>query len=150
MRTLDAKLLSQDRALELQRAVKAAEQRRWRANNPERWQEIVRKGRKKWREKHPEQEREAQRVCKERARRALLALFGNACVQCGFSDWRALQLDHINSDGSGDPHRRWRAHKLKRWVIENPEEAHAKYCLLCGNCNWVKVRESADRPRRYY
>lgn len=31
-----------------------------------------------------------------------LSKLGNQCIACGFTDKRALQIDHINSDGKID------------------------------------------------
>ena len=59
------------------------------------------------------------------------------CQRCGFSDMRALSIDHIN--GGGVKHKK----KLKllgfdfyRWLIKNnyPEG----YQVLCMNCQWIK------------
>ena len=37
-----------------------------------------------------------------RQRRAILELLGGKCVQCAFSDYRALQVDHIDGGGYKD------------------------------------------------
>src|SRR6266446_5698640 len=34
-----------------------------------------------------------------RIRREVIEHLGGKCVHCGFSDYRALQVDHINGDG---------------------------------------------------
>ncbi len=60
-----------------------------------------------------------------------------ACVKCGFSDIRALSIDHI--EGNGTAHRK----TLKRgglsfykWLVDNklPEG----YQTLCMNCQFIK------------
>lgn len=69
-------------------------------------------------------------------RMKVFELLGGKCVQCGETDWRCLQIDHIN--GGGCKH-----HKLKQtWgvmidVINDPDRK-SKYQLLCANCNWKK------------
>lgn len=60
---------------------------------------------------------------------------GARCVDCGFSDIRALQIDHVNGGGS---HER----KMKgsnRFTYKNAlEDISGKYQVLCANCNWIK------------
>lgn len=76
--------------------------------------------------------------------KALNAL-GSKCFTCGFSDYRALQIDHKNSDGP--KHRKssnWS--KLYKEVIGGSEG----FTLLCANCNWIKraeKKEAIGRPR---
>lgn len=72
-------------------------------------------------------------------RRALLDALGGKCVQCGFADERALQVDHINGGGKQvDPYRSTMAFYTK--VVANPGE----YQLLCANCNWIKKHEREE------
>ena len=35
-------------------------------------------------------------------RKEMIKLLGNTCIKCGFSDIRALQVDHINGGGSNE------------------------------------------------
>lgn len=75
-----------------------------------------------------------------RKRREILEFLGGICVHCGFSDSRALQVDHIEGGGnkerkevaprSGGPG----ASTLWNLVHASPE----KYQLLCANCNMIK------------
>lgn len=68
------------------------------------------------------------------------------CIKCGFTDVRALGLDHINNDGI--LHKRtinaktprgvsgtlvYRDLKKKGWPIG--------YQILCYNCNWIKYMD---------
>lgn len=62
---------------------------------------------------------------------------GGRCCQCGFDDWRALQVDHVN--GGGRAHRQrnggwsyWIS--ILRAVLANTGE----YQLLCANCHMIK------------
>ena len=83
-------------------------------------------------------------ACREkgnRARRKLLFLLGNKCTLCGFSDWRALQVDHINGGGSHE--RRGYGHSpsaLKARILDDVIKAdhERRYQILCANCNWIK------------
>lgn len=67
-------------------------------------------------------------------RQQILDLFGNKCAVCGFSDPRALQIDHIHGGGY-----RQRQHinvlKIYRHILEVKGEG---YQLLCANCNQIK------------
>lgn len=74
-------------------------------------------------------------------RKELLKLAGGIeCKSCGFQDWRALQIDHINGNGRKDDSIRKNQVKFKRDVIENPN----KYQVLCANCNWIKRYENNE------
>jgi hypothetical protein len=81
-------------------------------------------------------------------RQELLDFLGGKCVRCGFTDYRALQIDHIN--GGGGIHLKsigYSQSKLGQDVRAFPE----KYQLLCANCNWIKRDEEGEtgRPRKY-
>ena len=86
---------------------------------------------------------------KRRLRRrvgALLAL-GGKCVRCGFdSDYRALQLDHINSDGFKDNKKYWQLQqRIYAEIIDGKHKD--KYQILCANCNWIKRYELEEHSR---
>ena len=78
---------------------------------------------------------------------ALYKLLGSVCKHCGFSDKRALQIDHINGDGyltnwrSGAKHGRLRF-AFKR-LLSDPEIS-TKLQILCANCNWIKRVENKE------
>jgi hypothetical protein len=65
------------------------------------------------------------------------------CAKCGFSDIRALSIDHIN--GGGRKH----TQELKkvgtifyRWLIKN--NFPKGYQVLCMNCNYIKKIENKE------
>jgi len=68
-------------------------------------------------------------------------LLGRLCIRCGFSDERALQVDHINGGGTEEA-RRLGPWKLAKRIIEHPED----YQILCANCNWIKRHEQNEQP----
>lgn len=72
-------------------------------------------------------------------RTEILALFGTVCKFCGFSDPRALQVDHIN--GGGHQERLQNNHSARYKLIKAHPE---KYQLLCANCNWIKRCERGE------
>jgi hypothetical protein len=70
---------------------------------------------------------------------ALTAL-GDKCVICGFTDSRALQIDHINGGGCQES----RKHK-EMWLYKQIIDGNTtNYQLLCANCNWIKRHERKE------
>ena len=63
-----------------------------------------------------------------------------ACVRCGYTDVRALSIDHI--DGRGHEHRKLIKGYIGRWLKKNnyPEG----YQTLCMNCQWIKKHENKE------
>lgn len=72
---------------------------------------------------------------------------GGVCKHCGFSDWRALQIDHVDAGGCAERKKKGPKNKqgytFYRRVFEAPEGV---YQLLCANCNWIKAYENGERP----
>lgn len=62
------------------------------------------------------------------------------CAQCGFSDIRALSVDHI--EGGGRQHRREINQPIYHWLFKNgfPEG----YQILCMNCQFIKRTENNE------
>lgn len=82
-------------------------------------------------------------------REELLQSLGGACVRCGFSDDRALQVDHVN--GNGFKERKSGINpttaKFRRLVLDHPDE----YQILCANCNAIKRIENGEHgPQRVH
>jgi hypothetical protein len=81
------------------------------------------------------------------------ALLGSKCswAGCTWDDPRALQIDHVNDDGSEE--KRTLGNNQPSLYIRvikatsQHEEPQLKYQLLCANHNWVKrcEKESARR-----
>ena len=80
-------------------------------------------------------------------------LFGGVCQKCGFSDIRALQIDHINGVPAGlrrmkgNPHRG--GIKLYRAIL-NGTYPKSDFQLLCSNCNWIKRYENNETNHKNY
>ena len=78
-------------------------------------------------------------------RKILLKSLGNKCVNCGFSDIRALQIDHKNGDGSADKKRfKKQTGTMVTYYSRNVKEATQKLQILCANCNWIKRAENKE------
>ena len=71
------------------------------------------------------------------------------CSKCGFSDIRALQLDHVFNDGNderrkflkqGFPYkgRQMGGSNMYGWLIKNNFPNRERYQVLCANCNVIK------------
>lgn len=120
------------------KAAWATEMREWRLKHHKRWRELY-----------------SRHGYKTSAimRQALLAFFGGRCVRCTFSDWRALQLDHINGGGykdnpKGTRRSSYTLYALIRLTETKPDMMKAKYQLLCANCNWIKRYENREMGRQ--
>lgn len=71
---------------------------------------------------------------------------GWKCCKCGFSDWRALQVDHVA--GKGLKHRKalglaGQQSQFYRYILQHPKQ----FQLLCANCNWIKRWKRREHER---
>jgi len=74
----------------------------------------------------------------DRKRAKVLTHYGNgmcACVQCGFSDVRALNIDHIKEVGTKNG-KKLVADRLIYYLFNN--NYPSGYQTLCSNCNTIK------------
>lgn len=102
-----------------------------------------------YREKHKEAIRAENQARHLNVKNKILDHYGNECVHCGYSDFRALQLDHINNNGNVERKavskdgQRFSGWKFYDWVIKQgyPEG----YQILCANCNTLKQYSSYKR-----
>lgn len=120
---------------------------------------------RKWRQAHKEQLRIARKGYYQKHRECILAYskarhqgikrlilnhYSNGscvCAVCGFSDTRALSIDHIN--GGGGEHRRLTTKAgidFYQWLIKN--NYPPGYQVLCLNCNWIKRMTNNENRRR--
>lgn len=87
---------------------------------------------------------EGRREYYNRVKTEVFTLLGGQCFLCSFNDHRALQIDHINSDGAAD-RKTYSGISYLNYVIKNIE----KFQLLCANCNWIK-RYTANEVKLIY
>lgn len=103
-----------------------AYQREW-THRPENQERV----KKQWRDK------------RRHIRFQVLEALGGRCVRCGFSDARALQVDHVHDDGYVD--RKERGVSFQRLmynaILAGEQD---QYQLLCANCNWIKRWEATE------
>ena len=80
---------------------------------------------------------------RQKAKLALFELLGGKCVRCGFTDVRALQIDHI--DPSKKTKRdQGRDHCVYPRRLKEVLSGSHNYQLLCANCNWIKRHENHE------
>jgi hypothetical protein len=92
-------------------------------------------------------EKEKRLIRRNRARalrRDVLEKLGGECSVCGISDYRVLQIDHINGGGSQDRKNIGHNHTFLKIVLDDDG---SKYQLLCANCNWIKRFENNENPK---
>jgi len=82
-----------------------------------------------------------QRKYRSNKRAKVLEHLGGVCVQCGFSDERALQVDHIKGGGSQARRKYTCAQTIYNQVLDD-DGTH--FQLLCANCNWIKRYENKE------
>jgi len=66
------------------------------------------------------------------------------CAKCGFSDLRALSIDHISGDGAN--HKRSRKGDLYGWLRKH--KYPSGFQVLCMNCQFIKAYENNEHPSR--
>lgn len=96
-----------------------------------------------WRENNRARHNELNTRSEKKIKDAVFALLGNVCVRCGFSDHRALQVDHIYraKEKHGDHQR---AGKSLYAAILRGDKPLSEFQLLCANCNWIKRHENNE------
>ena len=78
----------------------------------------------------------------------ILDILGRVCVVCGFTDIRALQIDHIDSDGLQQIKEIGSMAKMYKFYVDNPDKIKIKLQTLCANCNWIKRYENKELDRK--
>ena len=71
---------------------------------------------------------------------------GDKCIRCGFSDKRALQIDHVNGGGNKEHAEVKNAASFLKKVLADES---GTYQILCANCNWIKRHERYEVVREY-
>jgi 5-methylcytosine-specific restriction endonuclease McrA len=94
---------------------------------------------RRFRARHPEVGREYKQGLRVQA----IAVLGGACCKCGFTDIRALEIDHINNDGCLDRKKRTR---YSMWASIIKGASVGEFQLLCANCHQIKSYEEIWKP----
>lgn len=111
----------------------------WRKSHTERRRQIKMKSRHNIRDGVP---RRSALVTKTnltyyKHRKTLMEFLGDRCIKCGFSDMRALCLDHVNGGGHKE-FRQYPGAAFYRYYLKDPELAKRNLQILCANCNSIK------------
>lgn len=85
---------------------------------------------------HNKRRRESEKEKTRSRRKEVIELLGGKCKHCGFSDHRALQIDHVY--GGGCKEKKTITKRYNAFVIKVVQSGSDKYQLLCANCNWIK------------
>jgi acyl-CoA thioesterase len=131
--------------------------RKWRANNPgcyqERYKKYIEKT-KEYKQKNKERIRQYQVQWNlknhdkakqywikynHKVKELVFSHYGKKCVLCGFSDMRALSIDHTNGDGA--KHRKevggsGTGKRIYSWLVKNNYPDNFR--TLCMNCQWIE------------
>ena len=91
-----------------------------------------------------EVEKEKMRNYMRSFRPRLLQLLGDKCVKCGFSDVRALQIDHIGGGGLKELKVFKNNTAMYRFYLDHPIQAKRRLQILCANCNAIKKYENKE------
>ena len=120
-----------------------AEQKQWNRRYRVSHHEKVLAINQQYRRTHKASMNERRRNHMKELKDKVYAVLGKKCTRCGFDDWRALQIDHINGNGESE-RKKFGGNSAKFFlgILEHPEN----YQILCANCNWIKRYENNERP----
>ena len=120
--------------------------RKLRAKDPEAYRKKHTEDARRWRLANPEKSKEMQKRYRDNRRKKLMELLGGIkCARCGFDDYRALHIDHVNGGGNREKLMLGQASFPLRFIREEIERyGRDKYQVLCANCNWIKRHEEGQ------
>lgn len=100
---------------------------------------------KRYRSENPERYANHSRESKARLKEFVFDIYGRACACCGFSDVRALTLDHILNNGAEERKEHGERGVYRRALLP---EFRSEYQTLCMNCQFIK-RVEAGRQNQH-
>jgi hypothetical protein len=98
---------------------------------------------KKWDMANKEKRRESVNKRYKEMKDTVISAYGGCCKRCGYSDKRALCVDHVNGGGRKERMATSPAGLLLR-IIRT--KFPPQYQVLCFNCNVIKMYESKEFP----
>jgi len=119
--------------------------KKWYEENKEKARADKAANMRKYRLENPEKYKKQSRASQQKLRDKIFETFGHCCAICGFSDKRALSLDHVFNNGAEE--RRLLSIRViyRRSLL--PENQH-QYRMLCMNCQFVE-RHKANRQNQW-
>ncbi len=96
-----------------------------------------------YREKNRVLIRKKQNASRRKLKHLVLEHYGEECNYCGFSDYRALQIDHINNNGAQE-RKSLGGQQVSGWRFYSylvKQGFPIGYQTLCANCNNIKQWE---------
>uniref|UniRef100_A0A6M3LEB4 Uncharacterized protein n=1 Tax=viral metagenome TaxID=1070528 RepID=A0A6M3LEB4_9ZZZZ len=102
---------------------------------------------KKYYQEHREEELKYSRKRNVELKWAALSHYSKgtmSCKWCGFSDIRALSIDHINNNGKEDRKITGMGTPFYQW-LKNNNYPEGEYQVLCMNCQFIKKFHADDR-----
>lgn len=102
--------------------------------------EMRRRNNATYRRNHPEELKRRSYSSRIALKNEALSHYGEKCLRCGFSDYRALQIDHVNNNGAEERvalgGQKFSGQTFYRWLKRNGWPSG--YQTLCANCNAIK------------
>ncbi len=92
---------------------------------------------------HVRQQTSNYRAARRQECLVLLSQDPPTCARCGFSDERALQIDHVHGGGTAESRKIGPAGLYARILRGEPG-----YQVLCANCNTIKKVENGELAYR--
>jgi len=81
----------------------------------------------------------------------ILSLLGMKCIKCGYDkDIRALQIDHVFSDGYKVRYLGKNRLVYYKGILGEVKEGSKRYQILCANCNFIKRYENNELQWKKY
>jgi len=107
--------------------------------------ELLKQRTKNYRIANLEKVKEKNRIYHKRVKINLMNLLGGIkCRNCGITDMRVLQFDHINGNGKKE-RKKFKCHStLQLYYYKLPHLAKQNLQVLCANCNWIKRHERKE------
>lgn len=130
---------SRDRYLENRDDIRKSELDKYAALSPDARAEKIARN-KKWAQANRDKTNAYKRKYELKKKNEVFDLLGRKCAVCGFSDERALQIDHINGGGNKE-RKSMRGRKLYAHILSL---GGVGYQILCANCNWIKRIENSE------
>ena len=79
-----------------------------------------------------------------KTRKEIIKLLGDKCKRCNFTDFRALQIDHVHGNGNKERKETKTTRVYYPTILKKIKAGSKDYQVLCANCNWIKKYENNE------